>query len=161
MCRGLGAEVTTLLDAPLLACPCCGVDLVWHVSHGYHRSECACGWIWCGPTPATARTVLGVALDRFPALRDQVLGAMEWSLAKADEKRRQDAEVERLRVAARERAATHPCIIPGCVGLPALGAGLPCLPHVRAGHRLNIGPARGERRAWTRDEAVALARALA
>ena len=104
--------------------------------------------------------MLVAVLDRYPALRDQVFAAMEWSLAKTEEKRRQNAEVERSITAARERAATRPCIIPGCVGLPALGAGLPCLPHVRAGHRLNIGPARGERRAWTRDEAVALARAL-
>lgn len=152
--------MTSPIDEPLFSCPRCGAELVWQVSHGYHRSECACGWTWCGSTPATTRTMLGAVLDRYPALRDQVFGAMEWSLAKTEEKRRRNAEVERSIAADRERAATNPCIIAGCTGRPALGAGLPCLPHVRAGHRLNIGPARGERRAWTCDETVALARAL-
>ena len=152
--------MTALLDAPLLACPRCGVDLVWQVSHGYHRSECACGWTWCGSTPATARTVLGAALDRYPALRDQVLGAMDGALLKAEEKRYQKVEAERLRARDQERAKARPCIIPGCVDQPAIGDGRPCLPHAREGLRRGIGPARGERRTWTRDEAVALARVL-
>ena len=104
--------------------------------------------------------MLGTALDRYPAVRDQVLGAIEGALLKAEEKRYQKAEVERLQARDRERAKTHPCIIPGCVDQPAIGDGRPCLPHAREGLRRGIGPARGERRAWTRDEAAALARAV-
>ena len=152
--------MTSPLDEPLFSCPRCGVDLVWHVSHGYHRSECVCGLTWCGSTPATARTVLGAALDRYAALRDRVLGAMEGALLKAEERRYQKAEAERLRVRDREQAKAHPCIIPGCVDQPAIGDGRPCLPHAREGLRRGIGPARGERRAWTCDEAATLARVL-
>jgi hypothetical protein len=106
------------------------------------------------------RSLLGASLARLPALRDHVLGAMEGTLLKAEEKRYQKAEAERSRARDRERAKMRPCIIPGCVDQPAIGDGRPCLPHAREGLRRGIGPARGERRAWTRDEAAALARSL-
>ena len=100
--------MTSPLDEPMFSCPRCGVELVWQVSHGYHRSECACGWTWCGSTPATARTVLRDALDRYPALRDQVLNAMEGALLRAEEKRYQRAEAERLRARDQVGKDAHP-----------------------------------------------------
>lgn len=151
--------MTSPLDAPLFSCPRCGVDLVWQAVNARHVAECSsCGWFRDEPKPETMRSLLGASLARYPALRDQVLGAMEGALLKAEEKRYQKAEAERLRARDWEQAKTHPCIIPGCVDQPAIGDGRPCLPHAREGLRRGIGPARGERRAWTRDEAAALAR---